>query len=106
MSPQPNEGPVEAGPCSPSPRSHAEECLSHYDCGHNMLRHFSHRCRDSLSGIKLGLYLVEKELKGPSLCRWNDLARTYEGIEKLFDGLPRVYQSTSLTLVRSPLGQL
>ena len=32
--------------------------------------------------------------------------RTYDEIEKLFDGLQRIYQSKSLTLVRSPLGQL
>ena len=28
-----------------------------------MLRHFSHRCRNSLSGIKLGLYLLNKEMQ-------------------------------------------
>ena len=38
--------------------------------------------------------------------RWNDLGRTYDEIEKLFDRLQRIYQSTSLTVVRSPLGQL
>jgi hypothetical protein len=35
-----------------------------------------------------------------------DLGRTYDEIEKLFEQLQRVYQSTSLTLVRSPLGRI
>ncbi len=76
------------------------------DFGQRMLRHFSHRCRNSLHGIKLGLYLLRKELETPSHSRWKDLVRTYDDIEKLFVGLERVYQSNSLTFVRSPLGQL
>ena len=51
-----------------------------------MLRHFSHRCRNSLSGIKLGLYLLKRELEDPSHSRWNDLGRTYDEIEKLSSG--------------------
>ena len=78
------------------------------EVGPRIMRHFSHRCRNSLSGIKLGLYLLKKELDpdGPSDSRWNELGRTYDEIEKLFDGLQRLYQSTSLTVVRSPLGRL
>ncbi len=71
-----------------------------------ILRHFSHRCRNSLSGIKLGLYLLKKEVQGPSRSHWHDLGRRCDEIEKLFDRLDRIYQSAPLTLVRSPLGPL
>ncbi len=71
-----------------------------------MLRRFSHRCRNSLSGIKLGLYLLRKGLQDTPRCRWNDLGRSYDEIERLFDRLDRIYQSASLALVRSPLGPL
>ena len=74
-----------------------------------MLRRFSHRCRNSLSAIKLGLYLLKKEggeTEGPLPSRWNSLWRTYDEIEKLLDTLQRIHQSTSLTVVRSPLGRL
>lgn len=106
MSPQPREGLAKDGSCSPSARPHSIDGLGRLDPGHQMLRHFSHRCRNSLSGIKLGLYLLKKELDGPAPSRWDELGRTYEEIEKLFDGLQRIYQSRSLTLVRAPLGQL
>ena len=76
------------------------------DSGSRMLRKFSHRCRNSLSGIKLGLYLLKKDLQDTSSCRWSDLGRSYDEIEKLFDRLDRIYHSAPLTLVRSPLGQL
>jgi hypothetical protein len=74
--------------------------------GPRLLRQFSHRCRNSLSGIKLGLYLLKREVQDPSRSDWIDLGRRYDEIEKLFDRLDRIYQSTSLTLVRSPLGPL
>ena len=56
------------------------------DLAPRMLRHFSHRCRNTLSGIKLGLYLLRKELEGQSPSRWTELGRTCDEIEKLFDG--------------------
>jgi hypothetical protein len=74
--------------------------------GPGILRQFSHRCRNSLSGIKLGLYLLRKELQDPSASHWNDLGRRCDEIEKLFNRLDRIYQSASLTLIRSPLGPL
>ena len=79
---------------------------ANHDLARRMLRQFSHRCRNTLSGIKLGLYVLRKELEGQSPSRWTELGRTCDEIEKLFDGLQRIYQSTSLTVVRSPLGQL
>ena len=74
--------------------------------GAPMLRHFSHRCRNFLSGIKLGLYVLKDDLKGSSCAHWGDLVHRYDEIERLFDRLDRICQSTSLTLVRSPLGHL
>jgi hypothetical protein len=71
-----------------------------------MLRQFSHRCRNTLSGIKLGVYLLKRELEGQSPSRWTELGRTCDEIEKLFDRVQRIYQSASLTVVRSPLGRL
>ena len=45
-------------------------------------------------------------MQGPSCSHWRDLGRRCDEIEKLFDRLDRIYQSTPLFLVRSPLGQL
>ncbi len=106
MSLQPHEGSAEHALCPSSPRPRPLDGTANLDSGHQMLRHFSHRCRNSLSGIKLGLYLLKKEAEGPLPSCWNELARTYDDIEQLFNRLQRIYQSESLTLVRSPLGDL
>jgi len=71
-----------------------------------MLRNFSHHCRNSLSAIKLGLYLLKRQGESSAPSRCNELWRKYEEIENLFDRLQRISQTTSLTVVRSPLGQL
>jgi hypothetical protein len=106
MNLQPRENPVTEG-LRPRARSeHSRDDPAANELGPRMLRQFSHRCRNSLSAIKLGLYLLKKELQDPSRSRWNDLGRRCDEIEKLFDRFDRIYQSTSLTLVRSPLGQL
>jgi hypothetical protein len=86
--------------------THSSDAPADVDPASRMLRKFSHRCRNSLSGIKLGLYFLRKDFQGTSCCRWNDLRRSYDEIEKMFDRLDRIYQSASLALVRSPLGQL
>ena len=106
MSSQPSEETVDEGHCSKAWCPYGLDNPANLDPGPRMLRHFSHRCRNSLSGIKLGLYLLKRELEDPSHSRWNDLGRTYDEIEKLFVGLERMYQPKALTLVRSPLGQL
>jgi hypothetical protein len=70
-----------------------------------MLSSFNHRCRNSLNGIKMSLYLFKREIGGPrpnSLC---ELERSYQQIEALFDRLQMLYRPLSLTLVRSPLGR-
>jgi hypothetical protein len=108
MSPQTRADRAEEEFCHTKSSPHALGERGDFDAGPRIMRHFSHRCRNSLSGIKLGLYLLKRELdgEGPSDSRWNELGRTYDEIEKLFDRLQRIYQSASLTVVRSPLGQL
>jgi hypothetical protein len=106
MSPQPREESTEDGPSLATCAAHPTGEPANLDLGPRILRHFSHRCRNTLSGIKLGLYVLKKELEGQSPSRWTELGRTCDEIEKLFDRLQRIYQPTSLTVVRSPLGQL
>jgi hypothetical protein len=106
MTPQPREGSAEEGASPTGVSSHAVDVPENLDPGHQILRQFSHRCRNSLSGIRLGLYLLKREAEGQAPACWDELARTYEEIEQLFDTLQRIYQSEPLTLVRSPLGQL
>jgi hypothetical protein len=106
MSPQPREESGEDAPCPATCIPYPTADSGNLDPGPQMLRHFTHRCRNTLSGIKLGVYLLKKELEGQSPSRWNELGRTCDEIEKLFDRLQRIYQSTSVTVVRSPLSQL
>ncbi len=107
MSPQPSAEATEEIPCAKvrSPTATGID-FENLDPTARMLRNFSHRCRNSLSAIKLGLYLLKKqgECTAPSRC--NELWRKYEEIENLFDRLQRISQASSLTVVRSPLGQL
>ena len=71
-----------------------------------MLRSFNHRCRNSLNGIKMSLYLFKREASGPLSCRFVELERTYRAIERSFDRFQVIYRPVSLTMVRSPFGQL
>jgi len=71
-----------------------------------MLARFNHRCRNSLNGIKMGLYLFKREAEGPMPPCCIELARIYEEIERLFDRLQLIYRPLSVTMVRSPLGLL
>jgi len=71
-----------------------------------MLGRFSHRCRNSLSGIKMGLYLFKREAEGPMHRSWIELAQNYEEIERLFDRLQVLYRPVCVTMIRSPLGLL
>ena len=71
-----------------------------------MLSSFNHQCRNSLNGIKMSIYLFKREAGGPMPQRWLELERTYQELERLFDRLQVIYRPLSLTLVRSPFGQL
>jgi hypothetical protein len=76
------------------------------DDGSRILSRFNHRCRNALSGIKLGLYLFKRQMDGPLPACLSELERTYQEIERLFDWLQLIYRPLSLAMVCSPLGRL
>jgi hypothetical protein len=104
MTPQPHEGPAEEGlSCS------VLRLLDHpdqIDQVRQLLGCFNHRCRNTLNGIKMSLYLSKRELQGPMPASWLELERNYQDIEQLFDRLQMIYRPLRLSMVRSPLGQL
>jgi len=67
---------------------------------------FTHRCRNSLHGIKMSLYLCRRGIEGPAPVAWAQLERTYQETERLFDRLQEIYRPMCTTMVRSSLGQL
>jgi hypothetical protein len=71
-----------------------------------ILSTFTHRCRNSLNGIKMSLYLFKREGVGSVPAGLSELERTYQNLELLFDRLQVIYRPFTLTLVRAPLGQL
>jgi hypothetical protein len=70
-----------------------------------MLSSFNHRCRNSLNGIKMSLYLFKREAGGSIPGCLGELERSYQQLEVLFERLQVIYRPLSLTLVRSPLGR-
>jgi hypothetical protein len=104
MCPQPHDGSAEEGlSCSILRLIDDPERL---ECLRHLLRGFNHRCRNSLNGIKMSLYLSKRECKGPTHPGWVELEQTYQEIERLFDRLQAIYRPLTVTMVRSPLGQL
>jgi hypothetical protein len=104
MSPQPQGEPAEPGSIrTPAAPSGDPDALDPFL---QLLRRYNHRCRNSLSGIKMGLYLLEREAALPAAEHYSELSLIYEDIERLFDRLQMIYRTCSLTWVRSPLGQL
>jgi hypothetical protein len=103
MSPQPHNGPAEEGlarlTLSPVENS---DCVGNL---REMLSSFNHRCRNSLNGIKMSLYLFKRELGGPTPGSLGELERSYHQLEVFFDWLQMIYRPLSLTLIRSPLGR-
>jgi hypothetical protein len=67
---------------------------------------FSHRCRNLLNGVKMGLYFVRRKAARPLPPWWDDVERHYQGIEGLFDQLQTIYRPISLTLICAPFGSL
>jgi hypothetical protein len=104
MIPQPHEGSAEERlaclPLSLAESSDGEQS------GRDMLRSFNHRCRNSLNGIKMSLYLFKRELGELSLPNLGELERAYHRLEVFFDWLQMIYRPLTVTLVRSPLGRL
>ncbi len=72
----------------------------------HFLSGFTHRCRNSLHGIKMSLYLCRRGIKGPMPDTWARLEQTYQETERLLDRLQEIYRPMRTTMVRSSLGQL
>lgn len=103
MSPQPHDGPAEEGlACSTLSPAENSDCVGNL---RDMLSSFNHRCRNSLNGIKMSLYLFKRELGGPMPGSLGELERSYHQLEVFFDWLQLIYRPISLTPVRSPLGR-
>ena len=105
MSPQPHEGPAEQV-CLPGSVPHAVTEKEQNDCLRRLLSGFSHRCRNSLNGIKMSLYLYRRASKGHVPQCWTEIERSYQKIETLFDHLQLIYRPMTLTMVRGSLGHL
>jgi hypothetical protein len=71
-----------------------------------MLSGFCHRCRNSLNGIKLSLYLFRREARGAVPDSWGEIEAIYQQVEHLFDHLQTIYRPMTITMVRWPLGEL
>jgi hypothetical protein len=71
-----------------------------------VLRDFSHRCRNLLNSIRMGLYLAKRGATQPLPAQWLHVERTYLRIESLLDRVQTIYRGCTPTLVRAPLGSL
>jgi hypothetical protein len=105
MSPQPHEGPAEQEslPDSVSPVVTEQERNAYF---RRLLSGFSHRCRNSLNGIKMSLYLFRREARGEVPRCLDEIERTYQQLESLFDHLQLIYRPMALTMVRCAIGNL
>jgi hypothetical protein len=104
MSPRPHEGPAEEGLSSSFLGVvHDPERV---DSLRTLLSGFCHRCRNSLNGIKMSLYLFRREARGAVPDCWGDLESIYRQVEHLFDHLQTIYRPMTLTTVRSPLDEM
>lgn len=63
---------------------------------------FNHRCRNMLNSMKMGFYLTRRASTGPLPERWDDLNRTYQEVERLFDLMQSIYRTMALTTARQP----
>jgi hypothetical protein len=103
MSPESHAAPAEEGlSCSALPAVENHERIGHL---REMLSSFNHRCRNSLNGIKMSLYLFKRDVGGPMPRCLGELERSYQQLEVLFERLQLIYRPLTLTLVRSPLGR-
>jgi hypothetical protein len=103
MSPQPHEGPAEGGLACLTLSS--AESSDDAKTLRDLLSCFNHRCRNSLNGIKMSLYLYKRELGGLVPENLGELERSYHQLEVFFDWLQMIYRPLTITLVRSPLGR-
>src|SRR5262249_50972723 len=94
MSARPHEGPAEEGLSSSLLQIvHDPERV---DRLRTALSVFCHRCRNSLNGIKMSLYLFRREARGavPDSCV--DLEAIYQQIVNLFDHLQSIYRPMAI----------
>src|SRR6516225_9803227 len=99
-----HEGIVESGLASAIlPLVQRPECIGEL---RQFLSGFTHRCRNSLHGIKMSLYLYRRGIDGPAPENWVRLEQAYQETERLFDRLQEIYRPMHTTMVRSSLGQL
>lgn len=63
---------------------------------------FNHRCRNMLNSMKMGFYLTRRAATGPLPERWEELNRTYQEVERLFDLMQSIYRTMALTTVHRP----
>jgi hypothetical protein len=103
MSPRPHDGTAEEG--LSSSLLQVVNDPERLDRLRWLLSGFCHRCRNSLNGIKLSLYLFRREARGPVPDCWGDLETIYREVEYLFDHLQTIYRPMPVTMVRSPLGE-
>jgi hypothetical protein len=104
MSPRPHDGPAEEGLSSSFLRVvHDPERVESL---RTLLSGFCHRCRNSLNGIKMSLYLFRREARGAVPDCWGDLESIYHQVEHLFDHLQTIYRPLTLTTVRSQIDEM
>jgi hypothetical protein len=71
-----------------------------------VLSGFCHRCRNSLNGIKMSLYLFRRESRGAVPDGWGEIETIYQYVEHLFDHLQTIYRPMTISMVRFPLDEL
>ncbi len=104
MCPRPHDGTAEAGlSCALLQFVHAEHQIDQLRHG---LSEFSHRCRNLLNGMKMGLYFLRKSEQRALPAWWVEVEEGYRSIELLFETLQRIYRPMPLTTIRASFGSL
>ncbi len=104
MSPRPHEGPAEEGLSSSLLRIVQEP--ERVQCLRAALSDYCHRYRNALNGIKMSLYLFQREARGAVPDSLDDIEAIYRQIVRLFDHLQTIYRPMAMTMVRSTLDGL
>ena len=102
---QPHDG-TAADENDPRSANFAKSAPQGNDDLRQLLSGFSHRCRNTLNGIKMGLYLFRRETGGFASSYVSELDRNYQQVECLLDHLQAIYRPLNLTMVCGSLGHL
>ncbi len=97
MSRQPRDGSTEDGLCAALLRFVEDDRIPEL---RQALSGFNHRCRNTLNSMKMGFYLTRRAATDPLPERWEEMNRTYEGVEGLFELIQTIYRTMALTTVR------